>query len=63
MLLDSELIFMPASSQSILCQQIPLVNDDSAEDTEFFLISLSSSTEGVLIDPPTQVTIIDQDSQ
>ena len=63
MLLDSELMFMSGITQRTLCRQISLIDDDLAEGTEFFLISLSSSTAGVLLGPPTQVTIIDQDSE
>ena len=56
-------MFTPDNAQAVLCRQVPLINDDLAEDTELFLIDLSSTSENVQSGSPIQVTIFDQDSE
>lgn len=60
---DSEIVFTPDNVQTALCRQVPLINDGLAEDTEFFQIVLSGANENVVLGPPAQITIFDQDSE
>ena len=60
---ESELMFTPDNAQTARCQQIPVISDEFAEETELFLIRLSSSNVNVVSGPPVQVTILDQDSE
>ena len=56
-------MFPPNNVQAALCRPIPVVSDDFAEETELFLIRLSSTNVNVVPGSPVQVTILDQDSE
>ena len=63
MFMESELVFPPNNAPAALCRPIPVVSDDFAEETELFLIRLSSTNINVVPGSPVQVTILDQDSE
>ena len=62
-MLSEELMFNPQNAQDTACQQVSLIDDDSSEDTEYFLIELSSTNYNVIPGSPIQVVIFDEDSE
>ena len=63
MFTESELVFTPNNALTALCRRIPVLSDDFAEETEVFLIDLSSTNGNVASGSSVQVTIFDQDSE
>lgn len=49
------------NSQSPVCRSVIPIDDEIFENTEVFLVSLTSSRERVEVDGPLQVSILDND--
>ena len=56
---DSQLIFTP--NISIACVSIAVFDDDEVEGTEVFLVSLSTNSSNVTLQPNTTIVIIVDD--
>ena len=60
---EPNILFTPENAQQTLCRSIPLMDDELVENAEHFLVELSTTDENVVLGPPIQVTILDNDSE
>ena len=60
-LMDPAIVFTSANSQDPICRPVTVINDSVSEETEVFLIEMSTSREHVALSNATQVTISDDD--
>lgn len=58
---ESEVILAPDDSQSPICRSVTPINDEIFENTEVFLVSMTTSRDRVEVDSPVQVSILDND--
>ena len=58
-----DILFTPDDSNQALCHTIPIIDDSLAESTEMFLVLLNTNSSNVLLGPPIQVTIFDNDGE
>ena len=62
-LMEPDVIFTPDNAQDVICRQIPLNDDELAEENEMFLVRLNTINDNVLLGSPINVTILDNDSE
>ena len=62
-LVESDVVFTPDNAQDVICRQVPLTNDEFAEETELFLVRLSTMHDYVFPGPPINITVFDNDSK
>ena len=59
--MESELVFTSTNSQEPICRSVAVINDSVSEETELFLIEMSTSRERVALSSAALVTILDDD--
>ena len=57
---DTLVLFTPENENQSICHLLPLINDEAAENSETFLLSLDAN---VMLGDPVPVTILDQDCE
>ena len=57
------MVFEATSINQTICRNVIVVDDEISENTEYFLIEMSTSNHQVLLENYEQVSIIDNDGE
>ena len=57
------MVFEATSVNQTICRNVIVVDDEISENTEYFLIEMSTSNHQVLLENYEQVSIIDNDGE
>ena len=60
---EPEVVFEATSVNQTICRNVIVVDDEISENTEYFLIEMSTSNHQVLLENYEQVSIIDNDGE